>query len=252
MILTLATRRLWLLEAGANLMLLALVYLWLGIRDARVSQLLATAILGVLIAFIALWLRASAFAYFAAGQPPALTPVFRETLCRVAPFAVLVIVFLFVWWALNSIQAPLHRAAQWTASALTFRSRKPIRPATVAVVFSWLLWLVEWVIVPILTLPIAAAVANRGWSGLKGGDARRSRNWRFWFEYLIVIAGGFCLPYRLIHYAPTLHNTAAEILSFFVRFGLAYFLLITGLLALAFLSSGGRPRSTQPVTAVSP
>ena len=248
----LTLKRLWLIQAGANLTLVALIYLWLGIRDARLSQLLATAILGALIAFIALWLHASAFAYFAGGQPPVLTPVFRETIRRLAPFAVLVVLFLLVWWALNSLQAPLHRAAQWTASTLTFRSRKPVRPATVGAIFSWLLWLVQWVTVPILALPIAAAVAKSGWIGFKPGAFQRSRDWRFWFAYLIAIAGGFYLPYRLVHYAPALHGTAAELLSFVVRFGLAYFLVITGWLALAFFSSGGSPRVTHPVTAVSP
>ncbi|MDQ6700952.1 MAG: hypothetical protein M3Z36_12300 [Acidobacteriota bacterium] len=245
-------KRLWLIQAGANLMLIALIYLWLGLRDARVSQLLANAVLGGLIVFIALWLHASVFAYFADGQPPALTPVFRQTIRRVASFAVLVILFLFVWWALNELQAPIQRAAQWTASALTFRLRKPVRPGTVAVIYRWLLWLLQWVIVPILVLPIASAVAKRGWAGFKTEAFQQSRNWRFWFKYLVVIAVGFYLPYRLIHYAPPLHNTVAELLSFAVRFGLAYFLVITGWLALAFFSSGGSPRSTQPVTAASP
>ena len=58
---------LWLVHVVANLLLLALAWLWLGIPDARTWHLGVTGLLGLVILFAALWLHGSTFRFSAYG-----------------------------------------------------------------------------------------------------------------------------------------------------------------------------------------
>ena len=112
-------------------------------------------------------------------------------------------------------------------------------------IFNAVRWFVQWVLAPILLLPVAAC-------GFGRDSLRQSRKPRFWLEYIVVLVAGFYLPGKLIHWVPRLQATAAEVISFVVRFGIAYCLAVAGWLALAFFSSGGKPAVTQTSTAPLP
>lgn len=225
-------KRVWALHVTANALLLWLVWIWLGIRDARAWQIAITAVLGLAIVAGALWLHGTTWNW-AATREWKLLP-----LRRLAVFALVLAVFLLISWGLGKL--PLDRAAVWIGSLLTIQSRKPVNPAMIGRVLYWLRWFVQWVIVPVLLLPIA------------GGDRRQSLRPRFWLEYCAVLIAGFLVPGWLLHWAPKFGNTSAEVASFIVRFGVAYGLAIAGWIALAFFSSGGRPPVTQPTTASLP
>src|SRR3982750_1351594 len=76
---------LWLVHVVANLLLLALAWLWLGIPDARTWHLGVTGLLGLVILFAALWLHGSTFRFFGDEGPP-LHTAFTATLRRLPVF----------------------------------------------------------------------------------------------------------------------------------------------------------------------
>ncbi len=173
-------RRLWLMQAAGNALLFWCAFTWLGIHDSRSWQLVETAVLGLLIVIPWLWLQDGTLAY-CGDRSQGLWGAFRRGAKTLAIFAVVVIAFGLLLWALGKLQAPLTTAGQRTASWLTFHLRKPVKPATWANIYLALLWGVRWIVLPVLVLPIAAGAASNGVGGLRHG-ARRV----FWLQYLIT------------------------------------------------------------------
>lgn len=224
-------KRAWLAQFAGNAVLLFLIWEWLGIRDARAWQLALTASLGLIIIAGTLWLHAATFHWFASRD-------WRVPLRRILIFAGALALFLLLAWGLDAL--PLDRWSVWTGSILTFKSRKPVNPATVLRVMQGVRWFLKWIVLPVLLLPVAA------------GKPRQSLRPRFWLQYIAAVVICFWLPGKLIHWTPRFEATVAQVVSFLFRFGIAYCLAVTGWLALAFFSSGGRPAATQPSTAPLP
>jgi hypothetical protein len=224
-------KRLWLIQAAANALLFWFAFTWLGIRDSRSSQLVETAAFGLLILISWLWLQDGTFVY-CADRSQGLWPAFRKSLKTLAIFSAVAIVFVVLCWALGRLDAPLTTAGQRTASWLTFHLRKPIKPATWVRSYLALLWGVRWIVLPAMILPIAAGAARNGTRGMW----RRGRR-VFWLEYLLALGLGFYLPGVLMSWVPKLSETTAQVMSFVLRFGVAYALIITAWLAVAYFSA---------------
>jgi hypothetical protein len=220
-----------LVHLTANIAILALGYYWLGIGESRTSAL----ILSISIALI--WLILTAWTYGAslAGFRQAL----RNLLPLIAAGLALVLMYLLLArWETYSAK-PAFRIASW----LTLTLRKPIKPASVAAAFGFVLWIVRWAILPVLFLPVVTAIARQGWSGFR---ARGTRTWLYWMEVPVLLWLAFKAPLLLIYWVPRLNGFVLQTTSFSVRALIAY-LLFTG----AWLILG-RPRATQPSTVVSP
>ena len=224
-------KRLWLIQAAANALLSWCAFAWLGIRDSRASQLLETVIFGLLIVVPWLWLQNATLAY-CGDRSPGLGGVFRKSGKTVLIFSGVVIVFVLLVWALGRLEEPLTTLGQRTASWLTFHLRKPIKPVTWAKAYLAVLWGVRWIALPVLLLPVAAGVATNGVRGI-----RRSAGKVFWVQYLLAFVIGAYIPGLLMGWVPRLTGTTAQVLSFILRFGLAYILVITTWLMLAFFSA---------------
>lgn len=229
-------KRLWLIHLGANAVLLWLLWEWLGIRDARAWQLILTAVTGLLLASAAIFLHAGTFHWIA-------TKEFRPHRRGIVKFSAVLGIFVLICWLLSL--PPWYRAAVWTASYLTFHSRKPVNPVLIGRAIEGLRCFIQWVLVPILLLPIVT-------HGFRRPSWQQSLKPRFWLEYIAVAVVCFYVPNRLIHWVPALDATAAQVASFIARFGLAYCAAVAGWLALVFFSSGGKPAVNQPSTAVLP
>jgi hypothetical protein len=227
-------KRLWLIQAAGNAALFWLAFTWLGIRDSRGGQLVETAVLGLLIAASWLWLQDGTFAY-CADRSQSLWAAFRKSLKTLAIFAAIVIVFVAACWALGKLEGPLTTAGERTASWLTFHLRRPIKPASWVHGYLAVLWGVRWIVLPALTLPVAASAARNGIHGIW----RKGRK-VFWLQYLIALGVGFYLPSVLMEWVPKFNETTAQVLSFVMRFGLAYVLIITAWLSLVFFSADER------------
>ena len=224
-------KRLWLIQAVGNALLFWGAFTWLGIRDAKTWQLAESAGLGLLILISWLWLQDGTLVY-CGDRSQGLWGAFRRSAKTIAIFATVFIAFVLLLWALGKLEAPLATAGQRTASWLTFHLRKPFKPATWVQAFVAVLWAVRWIVVPVLVLPVAAGVAVRGVRGMWRAAPRV-----FWMQYLIALGVGFYLPTLLLHWVPKFSGTTAQTLSFALRFGIAYVLMITTWLAIAFFSA---------------
>jgi hypothetical protein len=224
-------KRLWLLQALGNAFFFWCAFTWLGLRDSRTSQLIETGVLGLVILISWLWLQDGTFAY-CADRSEGLWDAFRRAAKNLAVFSAVVIVFVLLVWALGKLTGPLTEAGQRTASWLTFHLRKPIKPPTWVAIYLAVLWGIRGIVLPAVFLPMAAGAARHGIRGV-WTPARRI----FWLQYLIAVAIGFYLPAHLAHWVPRFSETTAQVLSFTARFGLAYILMISSWLALAFFVS---------------
>jgi len=201
-------KRVFGLHLAANAVLLALIYFWLGIRDARAWQVLLTLVLGTAIVASALWLHAATWHWMVARD-------WRVPRVTFVKFAVGFAIFVVVWWLLSLI--PVSRGALWTASLATLKSRKPVTPESIERIFQAVLWLVRWFALPILLF-------------------RQWRNFRFWGLLAAVLLLSVYLPERLVHWTPGFKNTAAEVVSVLLRWGLAYGLAVAGWLAVLWFA----------------
>ncbi len=227
-------KRLWLIQAAGNALLFWCAFSWLGIRDSRGWQLAETAVFGLAVLALWLWLQDGTFVY-CADRSQALWGAFRKALKTLAVFSAVAIVFTLLVWALGKLDNPLTAAGQRTASWLTFHLRRPVKPASWVRGYLALLWGVRWIVLPALMLPVAAGAARNGIHGMWGKGSRI-----FCLEYLIALAIGVYLPGVLISWVPHFVGTAPQVLSFMLRFGFAYVLIVTSWLAVVFFTSDRR------------
>jgi hypothetical protein len=96
-----------------------------------------------------------------------------------------------------------------------------------------------------LALPLAARVVSKT-------SSRLSRRWPYWLAAGALLLAAVWVPLRLLDWIPKANGFGAEAASFAVRIGIGYLLFVAALLALELLTSAGKPRASQPSTAVSP
>jgi len=88
--------------------------------------------------------------------------------------------------AIGEMDGGKRSAAFQLASWLTLKLRKPVKPATIRAIFHAGFWIVQWIVLPVLLLPLAAGLAAHGWRGWRTVAVRRP--WRFWIA--VTGAGG--------------------------------------------------------------
>lgn len=233
----------------SNVAFLWLGYYWLGIAEARTSSLLWSAFVAVVILCGTCWAYASALAFFKQEQLSAMT-AWRAALSNLLPLALIAVALLVVYYFLARWSDYSATPALRLASFLTLEMRKPVKPATVKNIFNIVLWLVRWMILPVLLLPMIAAVAAQGWQGFRkiGGLAQK---WLYWIVTPVLLYAAFVIPVKLLSWVPSVSGFSMETVSFATRAGMAYLLFIAAWLLLAFATSGGKPRLTQPNTVAS-
>lgn len=238
------------LHLAGNAVLLLLGYYWLGIGESRTLTLLWSLFVALFLVAVTAVLHGATFAYFrepAPGLPAAFRTAVRHLPAIVAgTLAVLALYVLLDRWAEYSAQ-PAFTIASW----FTLKLRKPVKPATILRIFSVVTWLVRWTVLPMVLLPMVASAASRGWRGFTHFGKLGGRR-VYWLACPLLLLCAFWLPFRLIAWVPTVGSFAMEIISFTVRFLIAYLLFVGAWLLLAFLTSAGRPVLSQSRTVVSP
>ena len=218
---------------------LMLGYYWLSIGEARIGLLAWSLTLALFTAALFLWIHGAGLAYGLNSDAP-----FRTTLRRLPALLVAAIVVLLLYIALGKLQDesadPAFRLASW----LTLKFRKPVKPATVTRIVSGIFWLIRWIVLPILLVPLVRIVATtwRRPPGLRGGSV--------WPQRLLtplLLLAALWLPFRILHWRPLMSSFPLEMASFILRAAIAYLLFTAGLLALE-----GIPLLTQRKTTPSP
>jgi hypothetical protein len=228
-----------------NALLLWLGYAWLGMSESDRPQLAASA--AVLLAFGlgALWLHATALALFAQESTPSFRAAAATALRRLPWLFALAVIVTLVYALLSYCYDAFDHSAFVIGSALTMKLRKPAPPARVLACFHAFIWLLRWIVVPALALPLAARLVSKT-------SPRISRRWLYGLAAGGLLLAAVWVPLRLLDWIPKANGFGAEAVSFAARIGVGYLLFVAGLLALEFFTSSGKPRASQPNTAVSP
>lgn len=235
-----------------NALILWLGYYWLGIAESDGAHLAWSAIVILLFVLSALWLHGTTLVLFNREFRPNFVSAALTVARNLIPLFVLAIVAAAIYWILTKIYGEFAHKAFVIASFLTLHLRKPVAPGRVLAWYHGFIWLLRWLIVPALLLPVAANIALLGWRGYRLHSLRRSSNVLYWVEVCALLLIAIWVPLRLLHWIPDLPRFNVQMASFVGRFGLGYLLFVTALLALEFFTSAGRPRKIQPSTAVSP
>jgi hypothetical protein len=226
-----------------NALALWLGYYWLGIGEARTSQLLWSLVVGLAAIGFFSWIHGAGFVYFRdpdAGAMPALRTARKHVLALLGAS----LVVLFLYWLVDRGQDWSATPAFQFASFLTLKLRKPVKPASMATAFGVGWWIVRWVILPVLILPAASATAARGFRGF--GSIGPIRGYRLtWIETPLLLVCALWAPLKLLGWRPVTSGFGPEMFSFLVRLALAYLFFVAGCLALEFSASGGSLRWRQ-------
>jgi hypothetical protein len=229
----------------ANALLLWLAYYWLGVGESSVPRLLWSALLAAAILCGALVLYGAACTW----QEP-LPAALRRALRHLLPLVALALLALFIyallaWWKTYS-SGPAFKIASW----LTLKMRRPVRPEAVLGAFNSGLWILRWVVLPWILVPLAAALATGGWAAVSKRIWRRPGLYWLAVPLLLLIALG--LPRVLLGWSPLFDSFGLEMASFIARALGAYIFFVAGLLGLAWATSAGNPRFSHPSTVPSP
>lgn len=223
-----------------NALLLWLGYTWLGMTEADGPHLAASALVLLVFGLGALWLHATALAFFS-GDSAAPSTALR----RLPRLFALAVVVAFIYGLLWYCYGAFDHMAFVIGSAATMTLRRPVPPARVLACFHAIIWLLRWVVVPALALPLAARIVSKT-------SPRLFRRWTYWLAVAALLFCAIWLPLWLLDWIPIANGFGMQAASLAVRIGSGYLLFVTALLALEFFTAAGKPRSNQPSTAVSP
>lgn len=192
-------------------LLVALVWMWLGIGERSALDLSLSLLTGILIVALLAWLLASAFN----GS---------LTVYRKLPSAVLFVIAMLaalgaIWW----LWAYNAQATDWIAVRVSNARGSAINPRRAAWVYPALLW------------TFAIAVSAIALPPLLAGSARLWKNWRYWTAWVALVIAGWFLPSLIVSWVPKLTSLPAQTASMVIRFLLAYAIALASFLGFAKL-----------------
>jgi hypothetical protein len=212
-----------LLQFVGNALLLWLGYYWLGTRESSALALAWSAFVALVILAAACWLHGTTFAHFRGAR----MPIRNLPLLLGVVVAALIIYYLAARW-----QDSTSNLAFRTASWLTLKLRKPIKPASVTRAFGVFFWIIRWMLIPVFALPLFADLAAFGAKGLRS-FGRRARSFLYWIETPALLVLTLWVPMRLINWIPHVNSFAFEMGSFVLRLTVAYVLAVASWMLLA-------------------
>jgi hypothetical protein len=218
----------WILQVLANAALLAFVWWWLTWPDAHVWQVAASFIAAAAVLFMALCVHCATLGYFAT-QPGSLAAAFRRCLARIPAFLLWVVLTVAVLWALQWLKASIPQASVRGAQLGSTNPRQAMRAA------AWILFLVQWVVVPVLLLPLASEISAEGFRGWSMAALRRLRRLTYWLGAIAALVLGIYVPYKLLLWVPQPSSLRREAWSIGIRFTAAYLLMVTAWVLFAAL-----------------
>jgi hypothetical protein len=233
---SLRSGRLWLLQFFLNPILWGLFAAWLLIPEAKIWQIALNAFLAVVIVATALVLHAGTLNYFSdqfREQPAAVTTAFRRALRHFASVAVCAIVFCLVWTLVGRLDRYHETFPTYVRSKLPVSIRQHISLGVLSGTFDGMVFLLQWVAVPGLLLPLVLLAADQGFRGF--GQA----GWKAWrktiasLHYWVILAiaaflgvygSDAIMGWRPTSESPTFVTETANLaLRLFLAYGLGLF-----------------------------
>ena len=233
----------------SNALLLLLGYYWLGVAESHTSTLLWSICVALFIVALGVWTYGASLVYF--RQRAEWLKAWRTSLRHVLPLAMATLAVLLLYWALAKWANYSSQPAFKIASYITLKLRKPVRPSSIQLASNTIVWLVQWMVLPVLFLPMLSAISATGWSGFTAVGSNVKR-WLYWVETPVLLLCAVRLPLLLVRWVPPADSFGVQTASFAARAVVAYLLFGAAWMLLASVTPDGSPRPTQPSTAVSP
>jgi hypothetical protein len=247
-------KQLWLVHLAGNAGILALVYAWLWVPEAKLWQVALSAIIAVSIALTTVWLHGATVNFLHArhtGIDAKLAQAFRTAWPRIPALLVWLVIYGLALWLLAAGREQTQLWAGVTASWLTLKLQKPVSPATTFQAYSWLLWILRWVAVPVVLLPVGVRAALAGFEAFRWSSLRRGwrtfQRARAWLLYLGVLLIGLLLPDWIASWVPKVQGIGIETASMVIRFGVAYVLAVVSWLVLLSLLAQSAGENGEPL-----
>ena len=192
------SKRLWLLHAVVNALLMAAFFYWTRIPEETGLQFALSVVGGLLIAFVTLWLHSATFDFFRpTGERRLKESLLRSAAC-VPAFLVWAAIFGIGLWFIGQFWSYDEQAGGWIRHLLPGFLRRIVTPGSTFSAMSWLVWFLYFVFWPILFLPVGAQVAVKNFRGFYTAAAFRPlRELRFWTVYFVCFIIGAYVPYKL-------------------------------------------------------
>lgn len=217
-------RKLLLLHVTANALLMWLAYEWLGVDESTTGKLLLSAVDALAILTLVCWLYGTTLVWFRSDEPR-LNASFRTALRHLGGLLILAVAALAIYGLTAKGAGAISGAAIKTASWLTWTIRRPVKPASITTIFQAAFWLLRWVALPLLLVPLASAIANEGrvrW---------RLRRYHLLIPLLALV--GLWLPLVIVNWKPAVTGFGMEAASFALRAAFAYALFLGSMLGMA-------------------
>ena len=222
------SKRVWLLHATANALLMVAFFYWTRIPEESGLQFALTVVSGLLIAFVTLWLHSATFDYFRPAEH-SLKASLRRSAARVPAFLVWSVIFGLGLWMIGQLWHYDEQTGGWIRHLLPGVLRRAGTPRSAFSVTSWLVWVLYFILWPIVCLPVGAQVAVKNFRGFCTSVVFRPlRELRFWIVYSACFTIGAYVPYKLVRMTPTKPSTLNEqTWSMVARLGVGYLLMVT-------------------------
>lgn len=235
-----------------NALLLYLGYRWLSMSESDGLHLLGSAAVLVIFILGVAWLHGTALTHFNRATTLSFRAAALRTLRHLLPLFVLAVAAIIIYALLAWWHDSFRHNAFVIGSYSTMKLRKPVPPSAVERGFHVFIWILRWIIVPVIFLPLAAGAALEGWRGIRWRSLAPGRRVLYWIEVCILLLVAIWVPLRLIDWIPHIDSFRGQFASLAARMGIGYLLFVAALLALEFFTSSGRPRSTQVSTTSAP
>jgi hypothetical protein len=223
------SKRVGLVHAVGNALLMIAFFYWTRIPEENGWQFSLTVVGGAAIGFATLWLHCATFSFFRPTSERSFRVSLRESVARIPAFFVWTVVFGCVLWMIGQLWNYDEQAGGYGRHLLPLFLRRAITPRSMFSAWHWLVWILYFLVWPILFLPVGGQVAVKGFRGFFGRAAfRPTREVRFWIVFLICFLVGAYVPYTLVWMVPRKPSSlTAQTWSMVLRLGFAYLLLVT-------------------------
>ncbi|HEY6308981.1 MAG TPA: hypothetical protein VI488_21270 [Candidatus Angelobacter sp.] len=237
--------RLWLLQLFGNAAIFLAFVWWLRFSDAHWWNLLFSFLLIVVIVAATLWLHGGTLNYFQSAHQDKvakLPPAFKTALKHLAAIFVWALVFFLVRYWIGRLETYGITLPGYLRSEFPAWLRRMISESRLDSIYSGVLFLLRWLVLPGLLLPFALFSADKGFRGLIAFAAwrRTLRKLIYWLALVVAVILGVCCVEAIMGWKldPKTATLQAEKTSLAFRLLFAYILgIFSWLLACSVLGS---------------
>lgn len=246
--------RLWLLQFLGNALIILIFLLWLRIPDAYKWELFFQVVVALLIVVGALWLHGGTLNYYSDisdGTKAGLGGAFKKAWKHLPAFAVAVLIWLALFCLVYKLASYQYEFSGYLRSEFPAWLRRHISEPTMDNLYEGFVFVVRWIVVPGLILPLWLLCARTGFRGFLQFRAwwRAVRNLAFWIVLVVAaLIGVYCFGKIVSHWRldPKTATLRGEEGFVAFRFPFAYLLALFSWLWACCMTVRARPQPDPP------